>query len=221
MDGLSFEEKLQHIKDMITSKSQAYLIDGKVELSSMSRWSSDEISIRVTGYIWGEHQPDVPIRYLPDWWQTFKATWFPKWLKWLCPIKYQRMMVQVRIIYPELRGLHQLNKIKCVGVTDVPIEMIDGMALPELENFTKDPGALVTCLKDFTQGVDQDSVTISYPSSGWQAFKSRWFSNWSSIHYCEKNILVAREITPQLKISFPKEPHRIILSEIRPNEDWF
>lgn len=222
MDELSFEEKLQYTKNQITSESRAYLINAKVEVSSMLRWSSDKVGIRVTGYIWGEYQPDISINYLPNWWQTFKATWLPKWLDWLCPVKCEQMMVCVKIIYPELKGLHQdqkLDTMKCVGITYVSREMIDDMALPILEDFVRVSGVLEH-LKDFTRGVGQDSVTISYPSSGWQAFKSRWFSNWSSVHYCEKNILTAREVAPQLKISFPEEPHHIILSKIRPSEDY-
>jgi len=57
---------------------------------------------RIDGYIWGEHLPEKNISYPSDWWQAFKARWFPEWLLKRYPAKYTTQHITASIIYPGL-----------------------------------------------------------------------------------------------------------------------
>lgn len=210
-------EKLNKVREIMAATIPLHLIDQHVELSTMFRFSRDEIRIRLSGYIWGEYQESMAIPYAANGWQLFKEQYFPLWLLKLSPVQYREKMVIPKVVYPALRDPEiELEKIQAAMVSTFLGEMIDEMDMAALERWAKEESeAFGDQMRTFIWGQYQDFVTITYPLNGWQAFKGRWFPAWLRdrypVCYNEKTLVTVSEIYDQLKISLPDETHRVIL----------
>lgn len=216
--SLSFEEKLEIIKDVITTTTPNYLINQQVDVSVMTRWNNEKIYLRLMGYIWGEYMEPFPVTYL-DGWQTFKARHLPGWLLRLFPLRCREVMITPKVVYPVLRAsdladgeMDNLERMKALMVSIIPPEMVDELDGQALE---AEALAIKIHLKEFIWGDGQDTKTINYPVNGWQAIKERWAPGWLlgywPVRYYEKVLLAAVDIYPDIKITLPEEPHRVIL----------
>jgi len=78
-----------------------YLIDAQVEL----KWDAvfEQYAAEFRGYVWSEPVQHREIKYPLDWWQAFKARYFPDWAKVRWPVEYMVHTIDVEAIYPEFR----------------------------------------------------------------------------------------------------------------------
>jgi hypothetical protein len=73
------------------------------------RWYEDHLTdtivFEVRGFVWAEKKSAKEFNYeFPaDWWQAFKARWFPAWAKKRWPVQMQKIHIDVKAIYPEFR----------------------------------------------------------------------------------------------------------------------
>jgi hypothetical protein len=61
------------------------------------------LEFQITGFLFGEPQPDITIEYPKDWWQAFKERWFPKWLLNKYPVVKTYHTLRRNIVYPDLK----------------------------------------------------------------------------------------------------------------------
>ena len=61
---------------------------------------TDQLVVELRSFVWSEDVGKEQFKYPADWWQAFKARWFPQWMlnKW--PIKYTRVTLDVKATYP-------------------------------------------------------------------------------------------------------------------------
>jgi len=99
--------ELEKIKIGIMLRISDQLLDSRVEI--IEDYLSRDIEAKLTGYLWGEHQPDIHIEYPRDWWQAFKERWFPKWLIAKYPVIKKYHTLRRNIVYPKLKISMPLN----------------------------------------------------------------------------------------------------------------
>lgn len=96
--------KLEKLKYMLLKRlSSEFLAD--VEITPFASFLADEIYLRLKGYVWAEEESaqQQVIRYPYNWWQAFKEQWFPKWMLSRWPVKYAKVVLDVKAIYPNFR----------------------------------------------------------------------------------------------------------------------
>ena len=64
---------------------------------------TDSVMAEIRGYVLGENQDDICIKYPANWWQAFKDRWFFKWMLKYCPIKYTIHNITSKILYPDMK----------------------------------------------------------------------------------------------------------------------
>lgn len=104
----------------IELKKIRYNIKHRLEkeyLIEMLRWenniSCDCIELYIRGYVWAENESlkHQEVKYPFDWWEAFKERWFPRFLLKRYPVKYKKVILDVKKIYPKLK----INKQKEVS----------------------------------------------------------------------------------------------------------
>jgi len=86
-----------HITDeVLCSPSFEFIRDGFIQSTILL----------VRGYVWAETKSAQrhEVKYPADWWQVFKARWFPKWALSRWPVHYTQYIIDVRVVYPEFRS---------------------------------------------------------------------------------------------------------------------
>lgn len=64
--------------------------------------------IQVHGYLYGEHASYKQVKFPADWWQAFKARWFPAWALRRWPVVHTTVRFEAKAIYPHFRpSLHR------------------------------------------------------------------------------------------------------------------
>lgn len=67
----------------------------------------DYVAAQVRGYVWSQDAGKKEVvRYPADWWQAFKARWFPAWLLARYPVIHKVYEFQVKATYPDLQIQH-------------------------------------------------------------------------------------------------------------------
>ncbi len=61
-----------------------------------------QLRIQLRKDLWSKTIDEIHISYPTDWWQSFKARWFPIWLKRKTPIKYTHVDKQLKAVFPDL-----------------------------------------------------------------------------------------------------------------------
>lgn len=63
----------------------------------------DKAVLSIRGFIWGEKANSASVSYPADWWQAFRARWFPGW--WLAryPVRYQTKTMTGYVVYPDFK----------------------------------------------------------------------------------------------------------------------
>ena len=74
-----------------------------VDFSMHASFMTDNIVMRVRGFIWAEELDAVDIKYPRDWWQAFKERWFPRWLLERYPVDYKEHHVDFFAKFPEYK----------------------------------------------------------------------------------------------------------------------
>jgi hypothetical protein len=66
-----------------------------------------ELSLQFRSWLYGEQMARQEVSYPAGWWQAFKFRWFPGFLKSVWPVEYETVIMDAKILYPELR--HKLS----------------------------------------------------------------------------------------------------------------
>ena len=92
---------LERFKIGVVRAISPYLIDARMEIDWDAIFESYAVEIR--GYVWSEPVQYKEIKYPADWWQAFKARWFPDWAKMRWPVEYMVHVIDIKAVYPEFR----------------------------------------------------------------------------------------------------------------------
>jgi len=92
---------LELIKVAVTQAVDEKLICANVD------WLPDHMAgrfiMQVDGFLLGERMPEKTIRHPADWWQAFKARWFPAWALRRWPAIESVHHIRFSVIYPDFR----------------------------------------------------------------------------------------------------------------------
>ena len=116
---------LERLKASVFAYLPPELLDHTdIAFSSSADFFTNMIVARLTALIYGEQESAqrTEHKYPADWWQAFKERWFPKLLIKLYPVKYKKIIVDVRCIYPEFSPAIPKLKHKLVIYTDHVID---------------------------------------------------------------------------------------------------
>jgi len=70
----------------------------------------DKVVYSFRAAMWGQ-QKRVEIRHPRDWWQAFKARWFPSWALRRWPAQYTVHVITAQELFPKLVGGGELQSI--------------------------------------------------------------------------------------------------------------
>lgn len=62
----------------------------------------DEIHVQIRQLVVAQDLADREVRYPRDWWQAFKARWFPAWALRRWPVEETVVTFEVRALYPKV-----------------------------------------------------------------------------------------------------------------------
>jgi len=83
----------------------------EMEISEFVRFCTDDFIVRIKGFVWSEQLERISASYPTDWWQAFRAHWFPKWLLKKYPVKLTKICLEARALYPKLSFPEQPSRI--------------------------------------------------------------------------------------------------------------
>ena len=63
----------------------------------------DMLEFELNGFIWGQKTEPQEIIYPRDWWQAFKARWFPEWLLKKYPVVFIEHVISFNVLYPDFK----------------------------------------------------------------------------------------------------------------------
>ena len=90
---------VQYITDEL---AEQFAVPAKVELSALGSFSCDEIVLRVVQEVYGREMERIEVCYPFDWWEAFKARWFPAWAKERWPVRWITEQITARELYPKV-----------------------------------------------------------------------------------------------------------------------
>lgn len=101
--------------------------DPFVDVKVISDFIKDTMMVQLQGFVLGHNHVDkYEILTYPTWWDMYKATAMPKWLRKICkPAKVIKKVIDVKILYPELHKKIALpNENHRIDLTemDIPVE---------------------------------------------------------------------------------------------------
>jgi hypothetical protein len=73
------------------------------EVGVFEDFLADIFVVKMKALLWGELAKREEATYPADWWQAFKDRWFPAWAKRRWPVGYVTVVLDARILYPELK----------------------------------------------------------------------------------------------------------------------
>jgi nuclear transport factor 2 (NTF2) superfamily protein len=94
--------KLVALQYITQELSESFVIEPKVEINTMLKFSLDEMAIRITQEVYGREMDRIEVRYPADWWQAFKERWFPTWAKERWPVRETVVDMVARELYPHV-----------------------------------------------------------------------------------------------------------------------
>lgn len=72
----------------------------RVEWLEHVDFMSNDVALRVVQKVWGKEAERQECEYPTDWWQAFKARWFPRWARDRYPVRMVRVVMTARELYP-------------------------------------------------------------------------------------------------------------------------
>lgn len=80
-----------------------YGMNLSVSVEAGQDFTDHYIAYQVFGYVWAQDaRKREVIKYPLDWWEAFKARWFPAWLLERYPVLYRVHEFEVKATYPDL-----------------------------------------------------------------------------------------------------------------------
>ena len=105
-----------------------------------------------------------------------------------------------------------LEKIK-FGMREVVSEQLLDSNVDYLTNYLTNQ--VEYYIQGFIWGEEEKGYEFQYPSTWWEAFKERWFSDWAKnkwpVIYI-KHVIDIKVIYPDLKISVPGQRYRVLIN---------
>lgn len=80
-----------------------------------------QCAYEIRAFVWAQEKESREIRYPADWWQAFKARWFPRWARRCWPVRHTRWRCRVCAMYPSLR---LSPKEEHIAVTKIRMEEV-------------------------------------------------------------------------------------------------
>jgi hypothetical protein len=93
--------ELEKIKMQFSQRIPVELIDQNFDLAV--ELTTQMLIANVRGYLLGEQAGHTEIRCPEDWWQAFKARWFPVWLLKKYPVTYRVHTIDAKLVYPNFK----------------------------------------------------------------------------------------------------------------------
>ena len=82
--------------------AESFILQAEVDFSAHASWIYDEVVMRVVQKVYGRELERQEHEYPRDWWQAFKARWFPAWAKNKWPVEMTRVVIVARELYPNV-----------------------------------------------------------------------------------------------------------------------
>ena len=93
---------MQYIREEM---AEIFTIPAKVSMEQPGQYFADGIVLRVRQDILGREIERIECRYPADWWQAFKARWFPAWALRRWPVKETVKELVARELYPKMANI--------------------------------------------------------------------------------------------------------------------
>lgn len=78
--------------------SRTLLMDPSVDLDAVL---NEMVVAKVRGFVLGRTLERQQVSFPSDWWQSFKARWFPRWAKRRWPVRFETIIIEAKALYPE------------------------------------------------------------------------------------------------------------------------
>lgn len=98
-------ERYKFIAQHIINEKLAGLLypeDIDVRINTYLNPVCDEVAIQIRALIYGEKLDTKLVEYPADWWQAFKAQYFPRWALKRWPVKNKVIRFEIDAIYPNV-----------------------------------------------------------------------------------------------------------------------
>jgi hypothetical protein len=73
-------------------------MDPSVDLDAVL---NEMVVAKVRGFVLGRTLERQQVSFPSDWWQSFKARWFPRWAKRRWPVQFETIIIEAKALYPE------------------------------------------------------------------------------------------------------------------------
>lgn len=93
--------KLLAIAYISPELADVFAIPPKVDVSALD-WTFHGLAVRIIQEVMGREVEHVEVRYPADWWQAFKARWFPAWAKRRWTVHETIVELNARELYPKV-----------------------------------------------------------------------------------------------------------------------
>ncbi len=90
---------MQYIREEM---AEIFAIPAKVSMEQPGHYFADGIVLRIRQDVLGRELERIECRYPADWWQAFKARWFPAWALRRWPVKETVRELVARELYPKI-----------------------------------------------------------------------------------------------------------------------
>ena len=88
------------------SREMAVQLDAEV----IERRIHDEIVYLFRAEILGQNSK-TEVRYPADWWQAFKARWFPRWAQRRCPVREAVIVIHAQRMFPDIAPISSRGRM--------------------------------------------------------------------------------------------------------------
>jgi hypothetical protein len=99
------EVKLERFKFAVMQRLSGDVLDyiDSLDVSDHVDFISNDIQIRIRGFVYGERQEPIVIKYPRDWWQALKKRFASAWFLARYPVLHTIVEITPAVIYPNLK----------------------------------------------------------------------------------------------------------------------
>ena len=104
VDGVKLDKLKLYILTYLTRELVEEIVNPpEVKISEHVDPYGELIGVQVRYAILGQEMERVECRWPADWWQAFKARWFPEWAKARWPVREEVRQLVARELYPKVK----------------------------------------------------------------------------------------------------------------------
>lgn len=100
-DSVVTEVKLERLRVGVLAGISPHLLGAGVDVAI--DYIVGGVEARIRGYWWSESLGKTKFEYPRDWWQAFKARWFPAWALRRWPVENECHNLDMKVLYPDFR----------------------------------------------------------------------------------------------------------------------